>query len=68
MPLVSVHGIVENMTHLHLIIVVELRRPRKKLSRGGVGVFQYAKTVENNAWGNEGTQKDLQVRDFSNAL
>jgi len=42
-------------------LVVESRVRRKK-SRGGVGVFQYAHTVEGDAWKDEQSQKDLQDR------
>ncbi|RXW22862.1 hypothetical protein EST38_g2989 [Candolleomyces aberdarensis] len=33
---------------------------RRKKSKGGVGVFQYAQTVENSAWDDEKSQKDIQ--------
>ncbi|KAF8195510.1 hypothetical protein BJ912DRAFT_923745 [Pholiota molesta] len=39
-------------------LVVESRIRRKK-SRGGVGVFQYAQTVEDSAW-DDATQKSIQ--------
>ena len=35
---------------------------RRKKSKGGVGVFQYAQTVENSVWDDEKSQKDIQVR------
>jgi hypothetical protein len=41
--------------------VVE-RNVRRKKSRGGVGVFQYAQTVEDDVWKDEKSQKDIQVR------
>ena len=44
--------------------VVESRVRRKK-SRGGVGVFQYAQTVEDDDWDNAQRQKDIQVRHFT---
>lgn len=44
----------------HVHAVVESRIRRKK-SRGGVGVFQYAHTVEDGAWQDEKSQKDIQV-------
>lgn len=40
--------------------VVESRVRRKK-SRGGIGVFQFAQTVENDAWEDEKRQKVIQV-------
>lgn len=40
--------------------VVESRVRRKKY-RGGVGVFQYAQTVEDDVWKDEKSQKDIQV-------
>ncbi|KXN88130.1 RNA polymerase II nuclear localization protein iwr1 [Leucoagaricus sp. SymC.cos] len=43
-------------------LVVESRVRRKKY-RGGVGVFQYAQTVEDEAWKDEKSQKDIQVCD-----
>jgi hypothetical protein len=36
-------------------------RVRRKKSRGGVGVFQYAQTVENDVWEDVQRQKDIQV-------
>lgn len=42
------------------IAVVE-SRIRKKKSRGGVGVFQFAQTVEDDAWKDEKRRKDLEV-------
>ncbi|KAF8909012.1 hypothetical protein CPB84DRAFT_1813251 [Gymnopilus junonius] len=42
-------------------LVVESRVRRKK-SRGGVGMFQYAQTVENDAWDDAQRQKNIQVR------
>ncbi|KAF9454838.1 hypothetical protein P691DRAFT_804200 [Macrolepiota fuliginosa MF-IS2] len=42
-------------------LVIESRVRRKK-SRGGVGVFQYAQTVEDDAWKDEKSQKDIQDR------
>jgi hypothetical protein len=39
--------------------VVESRRRKK--SRGGVGVFQFAQTVEHDAWEDEKRQRDIQV-------
>ena len=50
----------DDMNHNLFIIVVESRVRRKK-SRGGVGVFQYAQTVENDAWDDVQRQKDIQV-------
>ena len=41
-------------------LVVESRVRRKK-SRGGVGVFQFAQTVEQDAWKDEKRQMALQV-------
>ncbi|KAF8158231.1 hypothetical protein B0H34DRAFT_674684 [Crassisporium funariophilum] len=41
-------------------LVVESRVRRKK-SRGGVGVFQYAQTVENADWDDAQRQKDIQA-------
>lgn len=41
-------------------LVVESRARRKK-SRGGVGIFQFAQTVEQDAWEDEQRRKDLQV-------
>ncbi|KAF8895310.1 hypothetical protein BD779DRAFT_1498770 [Infundibulicybe gibba] len=40
-------------------LVIESRVRRKK-SRGGMGVFQFAQTVEHDAWQDEGRQKDIQ--------
>ncbi|TFK40710.1 hypothetical protein BDQ12DRAFT_679898 [Crucibulum laeve] len=40
-------------------LVIESRVRRKK-SRGGIGVFQYAQTVEKDAWQDEQRQKDIQ--------
>ncbi|PPQ67988.1 hypothetical protein CVT25_000468 [Psilocybe cyanescens] len=40
-------------------LVVESRVRRKK-SRGGIGVFQYAQTVENDAWDDANRKKDIQ--------
>ncbi|KAL0960871.1 hypothetical protein HGRIS_005886 [Hohenbuehelia grisea] len=40
-------------------LAVESRIPRKK-SRGGIGLFKFAQTVEPNAWDDEQKQKDLQ--------
>ncbi|KAF5315093.1 hypothetical protein D9619_007014 [Psilocybe cf. subviscida] len=34
---------------------------RRKKSRGGVGVFQYAQTVEDDAWNDAARQKHIQV-------
>lgn len=45
------------------LIVVDSRVRRKK-SRGGVGVFQYAQTVENDAWDDVQRHKDIQVLEF----
>ncbi|KAF8798860.1 hypothetical protein BYT27DRAFT_7202578 [Phlegmacium glaucopus] len=42
-------------------LVVDSRVRRKK-SRGGVGVFQYAQTVENDAWDDAQRQKDIQAK------
>jgi len=42
-------------------LVVDSRVRRKK-SRGGVGVFQYAQTVENDAWDDVQRQKDIQAK------
>jgi len=42
-------------------LVVDSRVRRKK-SRGGVGVFQYAQTVENDAWDDVQGQKDIQAK------
>ncbi|KAJ7246398.1 hypothetical protein C8J57DRAFT_1360395 [Mycena rebaudengoi] len=39
-------------------LVVESRRRKK--SRGGVGVFQFAQTVEHDAWEDEKRQRDIQ--------
>lgn len=36
-------------------------RVRRKKSRGGIGVFQFAQTVEYDAWADEKRQKDIQV-------
>ena len=41
--------------------VVESRVRRKK-SRGGIGVFQYAQTVEQDAWNDVQQQRHLRVR------
>lgn len=41
--------------------VVESRVRRKK-SRGGIGVFQFAQTVEHDVWEDERRQKAIQVR------
>ncbi|KAF6757558.1 hypothetical protein DFP72DRAFT_1168320 [Ephemerocybe angulata] len=40
-------------------LVVEDKVRRKK-SKGAVGVFQYAQTVENNAWNDAKSQKEIQ--------
>ncbi|KDR82625.1 hypothetical protein GALMADRAFT_238041 [Galerina marginata CBS 339.88] len=40
-------------------LVIESRVRRKK-SRGGIGLFQYAQTVENDVWEDENRQKDIQ--------
>ncbi|RDB17900.1 RNA polymerase II nuclear localization protein IWR1 [Hypsizygus marmoreus] len=40
-------------------LVVESRVRRKK-SRGGIGMFQFAKTVENDVWQDEKQAKDIQ--------
>lgn len=42
-------------------LVVE-RSVRRKKTRGGAGVFQYAQTVEDGVWKDEKTQKDIQDR------
>ncbi|KAJ6620737.1 hypothetical protein B0H10DRAFT_2020339 [Mycena sp. CBHHK59/15] len=39
-------------------LVVESRRRKK--SRGGIGVFQFAQTVEHDAWEDEKRQRDIQ--------
>lgn len=44
-----------------LSTVVESRLRRKK-SKGGTGVFQFAKTVEESVWEDEEQQKAIQVR------
>ena len=44
-----------------LPLVVESSIPRKK-SKNAVGVFQYAQTVENDAWDDAQRQRDIQVR------
>jgi hypothetical protein len=45
----------------HQIVVIDSRVRRKK-SRGGVGVFQYADTVEDGAWKDAKSQREIQVR------
>jgi hypothetical protein len=45
----------------HRLVVIDSRVRRKK-SRGGVGVFQYADTVEDGVWKDAKSQKDIQVR------
>jgi hypothetical protein len=40
-------------------LVIESRVRRKK-SRGGVGLFQYAQTVEDDSW-DDARQRDIQV-------
>lgn len=47
-----------NLRVIRLNVVVESRVPRKK-SRGGVGMFQYAQTVEESDWA--ARQKEIQV-------
>ncbi|KAJ3576299.1 hypothetical protein NP233_g546 [Leucocoprinus birnbaumii] len=42
-------------------LVVE-RRIRRRKTRGGPSVFQYAQTVEDDVWKDEKTQKDIQDR------
>ena len=59
MHLVRRSSILRIMTQLYLIVVDS--RVRRKKSRGGVGVFQYAQTVENDAWDDVQRQKDIQV-------
>jgi len=44
--------------------VVESKVRRKK-TKGAVGVFQYAQTIEDGAWNDEKSQKDLQVRGWT---
>lgn len=43
--------------------VVE-NRVRKKRSRRGLNVFQYAQTVEHDTWEDEKRRQDLQVPDI----
>jgi hypothetical protein len=45
------------------IIVVE-SRARKKKTRGGMDVFQFAQTIEADAWEDEKRRRDLQVNDI----
>ena len=47
--------------HDSLYLIVVDSRVRRKKSRRGVGVFQYAQTVENDAWDDVQRQKDIQV-------
>ena len=49
------------MNRNSLYVIVVDSRVRRKKSRGGVGVFQYAQTVENDAWDDVQRQKDIQV-------
>ena len=49
------------MSYDSLYLTVVDSRVRRKKSRGGVGVFQYAQTVENDAWDDVQRQKDIQV-------
>jgi hypothetical protein len=53
--------LVNSMFHNSLYLIVVDSRVRRKKSRGGVGVFQYAQTVENDAWDDVQRQKDIQV-------
>ncbi len=47
--------------NIHVLCAVVESRVRRKKYRGGVGVFQYAHTVEGDAWKDEKSQKDIQV-------
>ena len=49
------------LNHDSLYLIVVDSRVRRKKSRGGVGVFQYAQTVEDDAWDDVQRQKDIQV-------
>lgn len=44
-----------------LYLVIESTTRRKK-SRGGVGIFRFAQTVEHDAWDDEKRQRDIHVR------
>ena len=53
--------LVNSMNHNSFFLIVVDSRVRRKKSRGGVGVFQYAQTVESDAWDDVQRQKDIQV-------
>ena len=53
--------LVNPMKQHSLYLIVVDSRVRRKKSRGGVGVFQYAQTVEDDAWDDVQRQKDIQV-------
>jgi len=55
--------IIPDHNSLYYLTVVDSRVRRKK-SRGGVGVFQYAQTVENDVWDDAQRKKDIQVLEF----
>jgi len=56
-------GVTQNFVDLvSLYHTVVESRSRKKKSRGDLNVFQFAQTVEHDAWADEKRRQDLQVR------